>query len=216
MYPVSIGRNCTTAFQIKRHLKKLDASSDVSRQFFDWLFMGEALGVAELFRSKLNFDLACFYAHETTRGFVPRDKQSGMAFLHDFKSGHFPTEKECLLAITKEWSNFSEKYDYLKKKFYRFTLEKDDLVFVYYGKINEVEWNALEDAILETFQKEVPIINFLGRMDYEASSKSNRESFLVEKRSQDPSVALWKGDDVSWDAALGTANSKMENDIHFT
>ena len=217
MYPVSIGKNCTTAFQIKRYLGKSDPGNDVSRQFFDWLAGGEALGVVELFRNNLNLDRANFYAYEKKPGmFVPRDALSGMTFLHDFQGGgYFPIEKECLLAITKGWKEFSEKYDYLKKKFYRYTFEKKGITFIYYGKISQLEFNSLENATLETFQKKVPIINFLDKVDFDRSSKSNGQILIASQMPQDPSVPVWKGDDVSWDSAFGMVNSNMENHTHF-
>jgi hypothetical protein len=218
VYPISVGKNCTTAFQIKRYLRKLDPGSDVSRQFFDWLGRGEALGVAELLRNKLNLDRANFYAFEKKPGiFVPRDSLSGMSFLHDFQGGgYFATERECLFAITKEWKDFSEKYERLKKRFYHYTFEKKDIAFIYYGKMSNFDLNSLKTAILETFQKEVPVMNFLDKVDFDVSSKSNGQILIVNKKPQDPSVPLWKGDDVSWDSAFGIINSNMKNDYHST
>jgi hypothetical protein len=208
VYPISIGKNCTTAFQIKRYLRKLDPGAEVSGQFFDWLGRGEALGVVKLLRNKLNFDQANFYAFEKKPGmFVTRDALSGMSFLHDFQGGgYFSTERECLLAINKEWKDFSEKYDYLKDKFYRYTFEKKDIAYIYYGKMSRFELNSLETVILDTFQKKVPIINFLDKVDFDASSNSNGQILIAYKKPQDPSVHLWKGDDDSWDSAFGAVN----------
>jgi len=216
VYPVSIGKNCTTAFQINRYLRKLNPGSYGLRQFFDWLGRGEVLGVVDLFKNKLNLDRANFYAFEREPGlFVPRDALSGMTFLHDFQNGsYFPTEEKCQLAMAEKWKDFSEKYDYLKKKFYRYAFEKKDITFIYYGKISQVEFNSLENVILNTFQKEIPIINFLDKVDFELTSKSNGQIFIVNERPQDPSVPLWQGDDVSWDSAFRMIHSNMENHNH--
>jgi hypothetical protein len=213
VYPISIGKNCTTAFQIKRYLRKLDPGADVSGQFFDWLGRVEPLGIVELLGNNMNLVRENFYAYESQPGkFVPIDALSGFAFFHDFgNDDYFSTERECLLAIFKKWKDFSEKYDYLKKKFYRYTFEKKDITFIYHGNISEAEFTSLENAILKTFQKEVPVMNFLNRVDFDVSSGSNGQILIVNESPQNPSVPLWQGDNMSWDSAFEMVNSNMEN-----
>lgn len=206
---ISIGSSCRTRYQLDVFLKKKLSIYEPSSFFFDYLMMGGLSGVINLIQREFVLSSDDIYAFEQEGKFIPRDRNSGMAFLHDFgTSNWWATEAECMVAYETQMQSSLSKFAYLGQKTHNLLLGGNHVGLVYHGVTSDEGLRQLQFLLSEKYNQEFLIVNVVEHENADSLSpvlveKSILRVFVCDVLSPKNGTAKeWEGWDDSWVKAL--------------
>lgn len=149
------------------------------------------------------------YAFESGGRFIPRDKCSGMAFLHDFGThGWWKSVEECTSAFTNSMESGLSKFSHLGAKTHDLLGSSRVVALVYHGTMTDIELAHLQFVLMEKYKKEFFIVNVVENSCGQDDSpvllgESAIKVFVYDSLSPKRGTPReWEGWDESWRKAL--------------
>ena len=208
---LSIGKACRTRYQIDRFMETVSPNYQATRYFFDWLYKGGITGVINLVERDFRIEPADIVVGEFNGEFLPRDKDSGMAFLHDLGTLDEPWKQfeDCRRAIAENIGESIRKYSYLGAKT-RSLLSRQNVALVYQS--DDAEQRDLRGhidhllALLRTkFGRNYIFVNVVEEGAAPIFGDSIVTTYVQDSKSpKNGTPHSWQGWDESWSKALSS------------
>jgi hypothetical protein len=146
--------------------------------------------------------------YETANGWIPRDKESGFAFLHDLGGGYHETKILCEQAIETNYPNVFSKFLYLGAKTDLSFSEVANVKLIFFGKINATDLELFNDCAIRRYGRMLEVINILDVSERISELGAQNISTLfvndLEYTAHLTPKEKWKGNNESWFNALIT------------
>lgn len=205
--PLSMGRDCRPRFQIDRFMTAHFAGYQPEAYFFDHLMKGGLPGVANLIERDFQLGPDDVALDEVGGQFIPRDRASGMAFLHDFGCVHKLWDDRAAgeAALAAAMPDSLAKFAHLGQKTRALLAGAAEVVLIYLGPGTEADFRRLQQVLATRYRKHFLLVNVLQQgEDAPAVTDGSVLNLWVNDR-EGPKIGTpqaWTGNDDSWDAAL--------------
>lgn len=205
--PMSIGSNCRPHFQIGRYMGQAFPHYQPPPFFFDKLGAGDLPGVIKLVERDFRLAREDLYVFEGGGQFVPRDRASGMAFLHDFGCPNrlWDDRDACEAAMLSECEASLAKYQGLAENTRRVLAGPLQVALVYLGTATRDGFLALKSVLRERYGKDFLILNVLEQNLRHLAVTDGTVVPVFVNDAESPkrhTPQEWQGWDASWAAAL--------------
>ena len=208
---LSLGNSCRTRFQIDRHSRIISPNYKPGFYFFDRLMAGNLPGVINLIERDFVLREGDLEVYELNGRYRPRDRQSGMVFLHDFGShGDFwDSHTECIIAMTKGMEASLALYDRLRVATISLLKSKGNVILIYHGPASAEDFSYLKKLLKYKYGRNFRIVNILeAGQPPTAHRRSAVTRYVRDSESHKRGgPAEWEGCDDSWARAMYSIES---------
>lgn len=204
--PVLIGGACRTRYQIDKFMSKVNKKYKAESYYFDWLMMGGVAGVTNIFSRGFEISPTMIELHDGGGRFVPKDRLSRHAFLHDFGAGWWESDHaQAMSRLNQNMEQTIEKYRYLGRKTDALLRSNVDVALVYHGPAADAAWDNLLRALFDRYRKQVPIVNVIELETKATQVDGIYTTFIDDTHSPKRGRPIeWQGWDESWHSAFSS------------
>ena len=205
-FAISIGNNCKPRYQLDRFMFHHFPKFRRTAFFFDWLMGGELSGVINIIERGFLLKNEDIFIDDNNGKFIPRDKNSGFSFLHDFgtQHRHWETYEDCEAALNLSIDKSLEKYKYLALKTNQLLASNLNVGLLYYGSEQQNKFSLLQEILVKKYNKKFILLNVLEEGTLPSVINGSVQNLFVNDSSspKNGSPLEWEGCDQSWHQAL--------------